>query len=95
MSAIEKKTQTLLAAAEAALTEGAERVENFKDVEEFRRSLVKALETHGAFGDAARVLHSHVNSAEHSGKGQTPRKVVPAGRVQAPRHDTPKGRAMS
>jgi hypothetical protein len=94
MPTVEKKAQTLYAAAKDALTEGVERVERFKSVEEFHRSLVKALESHGAFGDAARALHSHVNSVDHSGKGQTPRTVVPAGRVQAPRHDTPKGRSM-
>lgn len=91
MPDIKKKTQALLVAAKDALAEGVERVEHFKSVEAFRRSLVKALETHGAFGDAARALHSHANSVDHSGKGQTPRTVVPAGRVQAPRHDSPRG----
>ena len=32
-------------------------------------------------------------AAQAAGRSQTARRMVPAGRVQAPRHDSPKGHA--
>jgi hypothetical protein len=96
-SKAEKKVQDLLASAKEALAEGVERVEHFTNSEDFHRSLVRALDKHQDFKNAVRNFHLHSVSGNgpvnRQGKGQVPRQVVPAGRVQAPRRDTPKGRA--
>jgi len=90
-----KKTRALLSEANLALAQGIEGADRFKDVEKFRRSLIKALENHSGFKAAAQTYHLHILSMGHTEKGQVPRQVVPAGRVQAPRYDTPKGRSRS
>jgi hypothetical protein len=86
-----KKMQGLLKAAGTALEDGAAHVAGFADHDEFRRSLIKGLDSHPAFVDAVRAFHGHAGSAAAGDQGQTPRKIVPSGRVQAPRHDSPRG----
>jgi hypothetical protein len=93
MNRISAPSRALLNAAGTALSEGLERPERFKDGEEFRRSLVRVLGQHAGFAEAAKNYHAHVMKSAPTSKGQTPRVLVPAGRVQAPRHDTPKGKA--
>lgn len=86
-----KKTRDLFVSAEDALAEGITRVGQFTDSGEFHRSLVQALGRHRAFKNAVRDFHARSVSGNGSAKGQAPRQVVPSGRVQAPRHDSPKG----
>ncbi|HXB96840.1 MAG TPA: hypothetical protein VNZ54_02230 [bacterium] len=45
----------------------------------------------GALQAALRVLRGQAGSTPTGQRGQTPRKIVPSGRVQAPRHDSPRG----
>lgn len=45
----------------------------------------------GALQAALRVLRGQPGSTPTGQRGQTPRKIVPSGRVQAPRHDSPRG----
>jgi hypothetical protein len=96
-SEAEKKIQDLLTSAKDALAEGVERVEHFTDSKDFHQALVRALDKHQDFKNAVRDFHLHSVSGTvpSPGKGQVSRQVVPAGRVQAPRRDTPKGRALS
>jgi hypothetical protein len=91
MAASLKKMQDLLKAAGVALEDGAAHVAGYADHEEFRRALIAGLDGHPGFVDAVRVFHGKAGDPPSGAKGQSPRKVVPAGRVQAPRHDSPRG----
>ena len=91
MSDALKKMDGMIKAAGTALQEGAAHAAGFADHEDFHRSLVAGLAAHPAFAKAVRAFHGQSGAAPAGAKGQTPRKVVPAGRVQAPRHDSPRG----
>lgn len=80
------KVTRVLSAAIAALETASARAAGYADHEAFRRSLVRHLASHPAFIAAVKQFHGAAASA-----GQIARKVVPAGRVQAPRHDSPRG----
>jgi len=87
------KLEAVLKAARTALANSAVSVKNHAAPEDFHRALVKDLAIHPGFAAAARALHAHEHADSRlSGRGQTPRQVVPAGRVQAPRQDSPRGR---
>ncbi|HXC65622.1 MAG TPA: hypothetical protein VNZ67_14770 [bacterium] len=92
MANASKKMDGVIKAAGAALEDGAARAASFADHDDFRRPLVAGLNAHPAFVKAVRAFHGQSGSVPAGAKGQTPRKVVPAGRVQAPRHDSPRGR---
>ncbi|GEM_PF-4190785 len=89
-----EKIQAVLSAAEAALAEGVARVALFDNAEDFKRSLLQALDVHAGFSDKTRLLHAHAMAAPPSKSSQVPRQVVPSGRMQAPRCDkgTPAGK---
>ena len=93
MPETKKKVRALLAAAETALAEGVARAARFEDAADFKRSLVKALDTHTEFTAAARILHAHAKGGPKPKGSQVPRKMVQSGRMQAPRHDSPRGRS--
>jgi hypothetical protein len=86
-----KKMDQVIKAAGVALEDGAAHVAGFSDHEDFRRSLIASLDAHPAFVDAVRIFHGKAGAAPTGSKGQTPRAMVQAGRVQAPRHDSPRG----
>lgn len=86
-----KKMDQVIKAAGVALEDGAVHVAGFADHDDFRRSLIASLDAHPAFVDAVRSFHAKAQAAPAGAKGQTPRKIVPSGRVQASRHDSPRG----
>jgi hypothetical protein len=92
MPEAKKKFRSLLAAAETALEEGVARAARFEDAQDFKRSLLKALDSHAGFKAAAKIVHAHAKTPP-PGHNQVSRKIVPSGRPQAARHDTPRGRA--
>jgi hypothetical protein len=90
------KFRALMSAAEAALAQGAERTLRSVSAADFKRSLLKTLEAHAGFAKAAGALHAHAHAMAMPApkKTQTPRKIPASGRVQAPRHDSPRGRSQ-
>jgi hypothetical protein len=94
MSLSEQKKRTLHSSANLAISKAVARAARFTEADGFRRSLVMALDKHPGFSNAVEAFHTHALSGKAPGKGQVARTVVPAGRVQAPRRDTPKGRSF-
>ncbi|HTB33321.1 MAG TPA: hypothetical protein VK842_00515 [bacterium] len=86
-----KRIQDLVKAAGLALEDGVSHAAGYANHEEFRRSLIAGLDGHPGFVDAVRVFHGQAAAPPKGAKGQTPRAMVQAGRVQAPRHDSPRG----
>jgi len=70
------------------------RVALFDNAEDFKHSLLQALDEHIEFSESARLLHAHAMVAGLAKSSQVSRHVVPSGRVQAPRCDkgTPAGK---
>jgi hypothetical protein len=86
-----KKMQGLMKATGVALEDLAAHAAGYGDHAEFRRALVAGLDAHPAFVKAVRAFHGQAKAAPPGAKGQAARRVAPAGRVQAPRHDSPRG----
>jgi hypothetical protein len=88
------KVRALMSAAEAALAPGAARSKHFVSVADFKRSLLQRLAKHAGFAKAAGALHAHAHAMAQPTAKRVPvtRKIVPSGRVQAPRQDSPRGR---
>jgi hypothetical protein len=85
-----KKMDHVIKAAGVALEDLAAHAAGYADHGEFRRALVAGLDAHPAFVKAVQAFHGRARATAPGVKGQTSRKVVPAGRVQAPRHDSPR-----
>jgi len=94
MTKAKHKTQGMLDEAGTVLADMASHVAGYTDHNAFRRALIDALEAHPGFKREVRSFHGGSGKAPLPPKaGQTGRTVVPAGRVQAPRHDSPRGAA--
>lgn len=85
------KIKSMLAAAEEVFADSVARAARFADSKDFKRSLVKALDKHVDFSKASQDLHAHVRQGLSGAKSQIARKMTSSGRVQAPRHDSPRG----
>jgi hypothetical protein len=93
MSTTKKRVQHLVTATEAAFAKAAAQASKFKKPKEFKGYLLKTLDKHPEFSHATQALHEHALALFQSVKNQFPRQIIPSGRVQAPRHDSPKGSA--
>ncbi len=84
--ALKSRASRLLNAAEMALLEAASRALRFEDAEDFKRSLIKSLETHPVFGREVRDFHAPMRmKAGGSSKASGARPRVQKGRVQGSR----------
>jgi hypothetical protein len=85
MSSLEEKTRALLASAKTALAEGFDRVENFAEPQEFKESLVKALDKHPDFRNAADEFHAYALTKVRAARVRAAEKIAPADLMQVPR----------
>jgi hypothetical protein len=85
------KAKRVLSAAGSALAEPLAMAAGFKDVEDFKASLIESLAGHPGFDKAARDLHGHHEELARLKLAKLASQISvlvrPSGRVQATRYD--------